>query len=78
MDRIKMTIRIWKCYITKLPDEKLKFSRDEKDICAFNINGCSLPTGKYLAMCYSAADYRIVLDILMQKTSYPKCYKFGK
>ena len=38
-------------YITKLPDEK--------DICAFNINGCSLPTGKYLAMYYSAADYRI-------------------
>ena len=38
-------------YITKLPDEK--------DICAFNINGCSLPTGKYPAMCYSAADYRI-------------------
>lgn len=35
------------------------FSRGEKDICAFNINGCSLPTGKYLAMCYSAADYRI-------------------
>ena len=47
-------------YITKLPERKLKFlSRDEKDICAFNINGCSLQTDKYPAMCYSAADCRI-------------------
>ena len=47
-------------FISQTARRKIEiFSRDEKDICAFNINGCSLPTGKYPAMCYSAADYRI-------------------
>ena len=65
-------------YITKPLDEKIEIFTWEKDICAFNINGCSLPTNKYLPCVIVQQITESKADILIQKTSYPECYKFGK
>ena len=66
-------------YITKLPDEKLKFLAETKKIFALSISTGvlyqqvnTLPCVIVQQITYSKA------DILIQKTSYPECYKFGK
>lgn len=66
-------------YITKLPDEKLKFLAETKKIFALSISTGVLYQQVNTLPCVIVQQItESKADILMQKTSYPKCYKFGK
>lgn len=66
-------------YITKLPDEKLKFLAEMKKIFALSISTGVLYQQVNTLPCVIVQQItESKADILMQKTSYPKCYKFGK
>lgn len=66
-------------YITKLPDEKLKFLAETKKIFALSISTGVLYQQVNTLPCIIVQQItESKADILMQKTSYPKCYKFGK
>ena len=66
-------------YITKLPDEKLKFLAETKKIFALSISTGVLYQQVNTLPCVIVQQItELKADILMQKTSYPKCYKFGK
>ena len=66
-------------YITKLPDEKLKFLAEAKKIFALSISTGVLYQQVNTLPCVIVQQItESKADILMQKTSYPKCYKFGK
>ena len=66
-------------YITKLLDEKLKFLAETKKIFALSISTGVLYQQVNTLPCVIVQQItESKADILMQKTSYPKCYKFGK
>ena len=66
-------------YITKLPDEKLKFLAETKKIFAFSISTGVLYQQVNTLPCVIVQQItESKADILIQKTSYPECYKFGK
>ena len=66
-------------YITKLPDEKLKFLAETKKIFALSISTGVLYQQVNTLPCVIVQQItESKADILRQKTSYPKCYKFGK
>ena len=66
-------------YITKLPDEKLKFLAETKKIFALSISTGVLYQQVNTLPCVIVQQItESKADILIQKTSYPECYKFGK
>ena len=66
-------------YITKLPDEKLKFLAETKKIFALSISTGVLYKQINTLPCVIVQQIaESKADILIQKTSYPECYKFGK
>ena len=66
-------------YITKLPDEKLKFLAEAKKIFALSISTGVLYQQVNTLPCVIVQQItESKADILIQKTSYPECYKFGK
>ena len=66
-------------YITKLPDEKLKFLAETKKIFALSISTGVLYQQVNPLPCVIVQQItESKADILIQKTSYPECYKFGK
>ena len=66
-------------YITKLPDEKLKFLAETKKIFALSISTGVLYQQVNTLPCVIVQQItESNADILIQKTSYPECYKFGK
>ena len=66
-------------YITKLPDEKLKFLAETKKIFALSISTGVLYKQVNTLPCVIVQQItESKADILIQKTSYPECYKFGK
>ena len=66
-------------YITKLPDEKLKFLAETKKIFALSISTGVLYQQVNTLPCVIVQQItEAKADILRQKTSYSECYKFGK
>ena len=66
-------------YLTKLPDEKLKFLAETKKIFALSISTGVLYQQVNTLPCVIVQQItESKADILIQKTSYPECYKFGK
>lgn len=66
-------------YITKLPDEKLKFLAETKKIFALSISTGVLYQQVNTLPCVIVQQItESKADILIQKTSYPECYTFGK
>ena len=66
-------------YITKLPDEKLKFLAETKKIFALSISTGVLYQQVNTLPCVIVQQItESKADILIQKTSYSECYKFGK
>ncbi len=66
-------------YITKLPDEKLKFLAETKKIFSLSISTGVLYKQVNTLPCVIVQQItESKADILIQKTSYPECYKFGK
>ena len=66
-------------YITRIPDEKLKFLAETKKTFALSISTGVLYKQVNTLPCVIVRQItEAKADILIQKTSYPECYKFGK
>ncbi len=68
-----------KVYILRLPEEKLKFLAETKKIFALSISTGVLYKQVNTLQCVIVRQItEAMADILIQKTSYLECYKFGK